>query len=66
LQDYENLGIIGEGTYGTVVKARHRGTGCVVAIKQFKEPDDEEQVGVGAQRKFLPTRVYSAVTCARS
>ena len=44
LQEYENLGVLGEGTYGTVVKARHRRTGCVVAIKQFKEPDDEEQV----------------------
>ena len=43
-QDYETLGAIGEGTYGTVIKARHLGTGLVVAIKQFKEPDEDEQV----------------------
>ena len=44
LQDYENLGEIGEGTYGTVIKARHLGTGLVVAIKQFKESDEDDQV----------------------
>ena len=61
LQEYESLGVIGEGTYGTVVKARHRRTGCVVAIKQFKEPDDEEQVGSRRQgrRSFVPTYTHN-------
>lgn len=27
----------GEGTYGVVIKARHKGTGQIVAIKKFKE-----------------------------
>ena len=44
LQNYENLGKIGEGTYGVVLKCRHKGTGQLVAIKKFKESDEEEQV----------------------
>lgn len=45
LQNYENLGKIGEGTYGVVLKCRNRTTGKLVAIKKFKESDDNEQVG---------------------
>lgn len=33
---YECLDMVGEGTYGVVVRARHRTTGLMVAIKQFK------------------------------
>ena len=44
-QNYENLGAIGEGTYGVVTKCRHRVTREVVAIKKFKDNDDDEQVG---------------------
>jgi cyclin-dependent kinase-like len=44
MENYESLGIIGEGTYGVVVRARHRETGQVVAIKKFKESDEDEQV----------------------
>ena len=41
---YENLGRIGEGTYGVVLKCRHKVSGELVAIKRFKEGDDDEQV----------------------
>ena len=44
-QNYENLGAIGEGTYGVVTKCRHKVTKEVVAIKKFKDNDDDEQVG---------------------
>lgn len=43
LQAYENLGTIGEGTFGLVAKCRHRPTGANVAVKMFKEFD--KQVG---------------------
>ena len=46
LQNYENLGAIGEGTYGVVIKCRHKVTKEVVAIKKFKDNDDDEQVRV--------------------
>jgi cyclin-dependent kinase-like len=44
MENYESLGVIGEGTYGVVMKARHRETGQIVAIKKFKESDEDEQV----------------------
>ena len=44
LQAYKNLGTIGEGTYGIVLKCRHKDTGQVVAIKQFKKTDEDKKV----------------------
>ena len=44
MENYEILGTIGEGTYGVVLKARHKETGRVVAIKKFKESEEDEQV----------------------
>lgn len=46
LQAFENLGKIGEGTYGLVLKARVKETGELVAIKRFKETDRDDQVGI--------------------
>ena len=38
---YEVLGIVGEGAYGIVYKCKNKETGKFVAIKKFKETDDE-------------------------
>ena len=38
---YEVLGIVGEGAYGIVYKCRNKLTNEFVAIKKFKETDDE-------------------------
>ncbi len=38
---YEVLGIVGEGAYGIVYKCRNKETGEFVAIKKFKETEDE-------------------------
>ena len=35
MENYEVLGTIGEGTYGIVLKALHKETGQIVAIKKF-------------------------------
>jgi hypothetical protein len=40
-QAYENLGTIGEGTFGVVAKCRHRPTGAQVAVKMFKDFDKQ-------------------------
>ena len=50
MQNYENLGRIGEGTYGVVLKCRNRETGHLVAIKKFKDSDEDEQVRKTALR----------------
>src|SRR3989338_1156647 len=42
MENYETLNILGEGTYGVVIRARHRETGQFVAIKKFKESEDDE------------------------
>eukprot|EP00466_Bigelowiella_natans_P017219 jgi/Bigna1/43187/e_gw1.73.28.1 len=52
MENYECLGQIGEGTYGLVLKARHRITGQIVAIKKFKESDQDEQVRKTALREI--------------
>lgn len=47
---YDILSTIGQGTYGIVLKARHKG-GQVVAIKQFKSSDNDEKVRKTAMRE---------------
>eukprot|EP00042_Codosiga_hollandica_P049586 m.577999 g.577999 ORF g.577999 m.577999 type:complete len:440 (-) comp57916_c0_seq38:1632-2951(-) len=44
MDKYEKLAKIGEGSYGVVLKCRHRETGQVVAIKKFLETEDDAQI----------------------
>lgn len=44
--------MIGEGAYGVVLKARRRQTGEAVAIKKFKETDDDELIKKTALREI--------------
>lgn len=44
MDKYENLEIVGEGSYGVVIKCKHRKTGQIVAIKKFFETEDDVQV----------------------
>ena len=43
MENYKVIHLIGEGTYGKVFKAVHRETGKVVAIKRFKQAEDEDE-----------------------
>uniref|UniRef100_A0A8D0GRB8 Cyclin-dependent kinase-like 3 n=1 Tax=Sphenodon punctatus TaxID=8508 RepID=A0A8D0GRB8_SPHPU len=54
METYETLGKVGEGSYGTVVKCKHKETGQIVAIKIFYEKP-EKSVNKIAMReiKFL-------------
>ena len=38
---YEIIGIVGEGAYGIVMKCRNKETNEILAIKKFKDPEDE-------------------------
>ncbi|KAG7209989.1 hypothetical protein KM043_011575 [Ampulex compressa] len=44
MDKYESIEIVGEGSYGVVMKCRHRETGQVVAIKKFLETEEDIQV----------------------
>jgi cyclin-dependent kinase-like len=49
MNKYEVIGVVGEGThysgaYGVVLKAKHKETGELVAIKKFKESEEDEAV----------------------
>ncbi|XP_074237609.1 cyclin-dependent kinase-like 3 isoform X1 [Saimiri boliviensis] len=54
MEMYETLGKVGEGSYGTVMKCKHKNTGQIVAIKIFYERP-EKSVNKIAMReiKFL-------------
>ncbi|XP_064389654.1 cyclin-dependent kinase-like 3 [Halichondria panicea] len=44
MEKYENLGMIGEGSYGMVMKCRHKESRQMVAIKKFLETEDDKMV----------------------
>ncbi len=52
MQRYEVLDKVGEGTYGIVLLCFHRKTGTFVAIKQFKESQDEDRVSAERSDTF--------------
>ncbi|XP_043954588.1 cyclin-dependent kinase-like 5 [Gambusia affinis] len=52
MERYESLGPVGEGSYGTVLKCRHRHSGRLVAIKKFLDLEDDETVKKIALREI--------------
>ncbi|XP_068164944.1 cyclin-dependent kinase-like 4 [Antennarius striatus] len=52
MERYESLGLVGEGSYGTVLKCRHRDSGRLVAIKKFLDSDDDKTVKKIAMREI--------------
>jgi len=51
MERYENLGLVGEGSYGMVLKCRHKDTGQLVAIKKFLESEEDKMVKKIAMRE---------------
>ncbi|XP_072050562.1 cyclin-dependent kinase-like 4 [Amphiura filiformis] len=51
MEKYENMGLVGEGSYGMVLKCRHRETSQTVAIKKFIESEDDKMVKKIAMRE---------------
>ena len=47
MDKYDHEGVVGEGSYGVVIKCRNRENGQIVAIKKFLE-----KLQVGAGRVF--------------
>ncbi|XP_028400917.1 cyclin-dependent kinase-like 2 [Dendronephthya gigantea] len=51
MEKYENLGLVGEGSYGMVMKCRHKESNQIVAIKKFLESEDDKMVKKIAMRE---------------
>ncbi|XP_029176274.1 cyclin-dependent kinase-like 1 [Nylanderia fulva] len=52
MEKYENIEIVGEGSYGLVMKCKHRETGQIVAIKKFLATEEDVQVRKMAFREI--------------
>lgn len=50
-QSFQELGKIGEGTYGVVLRCRDKASGETVAVKCFKEGTDSNSVSVARRRR---------------
>ena len=57
MERYENLGLVGEGSYGMVLKCRHKDTGQMVAIKKFLESEEDKMVKKIAMREVKMLKV---------
>lgn len=67
MEKYDNLGNIGEGSYGMVMKCRHKESGQLVAIKKFLETDEDKTVKKIALREIRMLKVQKNVynyTCS--
>ncbi|XP_051023393.1 cyclin-dependent kinase-like 3 isoform X2 [Acomys russatus] len=54
MEMYETLGKVGEGSYGTVMKCKHKETGRIVAIKIFYEKPEKSVNKIATREiKFL-------------
>lgn len=57
MEKYEQLSVVGEGSYGLVLKCRHRDTDQVVAIKKFLETEEDATVRRMALREIRMLKV---------
>lgn len=57
MQKYETIKIIGGGSYGVVMKCRHRETGQFVAIKRLLETEVDHHVRKMAFREIRMLKV---------
>ena len=53
MNKYEVLGVVGEGAYSVVLKCKNKETNDVVAVKKFKESEDDEVVRKTTLREVL-------------
>ncbi|CAK73708.1 unnamed protein product (macronuclear) [Paramecium tetraurelia] len=57
MNKYEIMGVVGEGAYGIVLKCKNKETNECVAIKKFKETEDDEAVKKSIQREVKMLRM---------
>jgi cyclin-dependent kinase-like len=57
MNSYEKISTVGEGTYGIVMKCKHRETNQVVAIKMFRESESDALIRKTALREVRMLKV---------
>lgn len=57
MNKYEVHGAVGEGAYGVVLKCRNKETGAIVAVKKFKENEEDEVVRKTTMREVKVLRM---------
>jgi cyclin-dependent kinase-like len=57
MNKYEVVGVVGEGAYGIVLKCRNKETGEIVAIKKFKDTEEDEHVKKTTYREVKVLRM---------
>lgn len=58
MEKYEQLSIVGEGSYGLVIKCKHKESDQMVAIKKFVETEEDATVRRMALREIRMLKVY--------
>ena len=64
MDKYEHESVVGEGSYGVVLKCRQKETGRIVAIKKFLETDEDPTVKKIAMREIRMLKVTNRQTSA--
>lgn len=57
MEKYDIISVVGEGSYGLVMRCRHRESGQYVAIKKFLETEDDPTVQKMALREIRMLKV---------
>lgn len=57
MEKYDVISVVGEGSYGLVMRCRHRESGQYVAIKKFLETEDDPSVRKMAMREIRMLKV---------
>lgn len=57
MNKYEVLGVVGEGAYGVVLRCKNKDTNEIVAIKKFKESEEDEIVRKTTLREVKILRI---------
>lgn len=57
MEKYEQIAIVGEGSYGLVIKCRHKETDQLVAVKKFLETEEDATIRKMALREIRMLKV---------
>lgn len=57
MERYQQISVVGEGSYGLVLKCKHKETEQIVAIKKFLETEEDPNVRKVALREIRMLKV---------